>query len=106
MAKTTVIHYPVTSCSYTLDFPRKQDIFSSQVHIHCPEALDLPEIFGKPCHPSMTMADHKQDASHNSVTGQEGLSHRNHWNSHKEKELAIYVNISSVSTSLTDILKM
>lgn len=44
--------YPVTFCSYTLGFPRKREHFFfslslSEIHIHCPEALDLPEVFGK-----------------------------------------------------------
>lgn len=41
---------PLTSCSHTLDFTRKEKHFFfplSQIHIHCPEALDLSEIFGK-----------------------------------------------------------
>lgn len=42
--------YAVTSCSHTLDFTRREKhVFSPffQIHIHCPEALDLSAIFGK-----------------------------------------------------------
>lgn len=99
--------YPGTSCSYASDFPRRENTFSSQVHIHCPEALDLPEIFGKQlqslhnnCRPQIRCIPIMDDKVRKSQ------SYGNNRTSYKEMEFTIRVNISSVSTPLNDILQM